>query len=94
MSNRLTIVFPDSIGGKATPTRGTKVFTPDGVPIGGVQRIELVAEAGDLWRARIECLAVIEGSVVAEVSGPAGDSGMEKEPRAEVVAPSDEAGGG
>lgn len=45
-------------------TQGTLVVGPDGKEIGGITRIELVAEMNDLWRARIDCMVSIEGEIV------------------------------
>ena len=54
--NLLTIV-PDSndCGQGLMPTTRTKVLGLDGEAIGGIKRIELVAEVNDVWRAKIDC---------------------------------------
>lgn len=42
-----------------TRTQGTKLLV-DGQELKGVTRVVLVAEVGDVWRARIECMAHVQ----------------------------------
>lgn len=55
--DRLIVIKPPEQGkpGMPTLTQGTRVCTHDGQPIGGITRIELIAEPQDVWRARIDC---------------------------------------
>ena len=55
MNGLLTIVPVASKPGYPTPASGTKVIGPDGTPIRGIRRVELIAEVNDVWRARIDC---------------------------------------
>ena len=49
-------VLPASPRRGMTHTTGTQVITQGGAKIEGVRRIELVAAAGDVWRANLEVL--------------------------------------
>jgi hypothetical protein len=60
MNNLATIKPAESAPGQPTTTRGTQVVLSDGTVLGGVQRIELVAEMNDLWRARIDCMVNVQ----------------------------------
>ena len=49
---------------------GTKVYDADGNEIGGVTKIELIAEVNQPWRAVITCDAVLAGELMAELEHP------------------------
>lgn len=56
----VTIIPPPADEGRGfTRTQGTKVLV-DGQELKGVTRVVLVAEVGDVWRARIECMAHVQ----------------------------------
>lgn len=69
--NIVTVVPPacDARTGTCRAT-GTKVLLRDGSELQGVTRIELVAEVGELWRARIDCVATVPSmpGMVLEIS--------------------------
>lgn len=58
------IEFPKH--GKSGPskTQGTEVYCGD-AKLGGVTKIELVAETNDVWRAVIHCHVIVKGDVSA-----------------------------
>lgn len=66
----LRIIPPSAKPGGPTLARGTKILNPDGSPVPGVTRIELEAEAGEIWLARIHCRVRIDGELVANVMPP------------------------
>lgn len=52
-----------------TPTKGTQVFA-GGQLVGGVTRIELVADVSDgVWRAVIHTLVKVDGEIHARIIG-------------------------
>ena len=55
---RVVQAAPDRSG--TVLTQGTQVFVGD-QEISGIQRIEIVAEVNDVWRARIDC--TLTGSI-------------------------------
>lgn len=55
--NLITIVPVESGPGEIQKTQGTQVILSDGSQLGGVSKIELVAEINDVWRAVIHCQA-------------------------------------
>ena len=50
-----TIIPPRNTGKGPTVTQGTKVVLSDGSELKGITRIEIQANANDVWRARIDC---------------------------------------
>src|ERR1043165_2180418 len=49
------IVAPEKPGGGVIPTIGTQVLLPSGEAIPCVYKVEIIGEAGDVWRAKIHC---------------------------------------
>jgi len=71
--NLVTVVPPpcDAKNGMCMAS-GTKVLLRDGSELQGVTRVELVAEVGGLWRARIDCVATVPTmpGMLLEISEP------------------------
>lgn len=54
---KVMTIIPDCNDSGRGPmkTQGVRVLGPGGEAIGGIKRIELVAEVNDVWRAKIDC---------------------------------------
>ena len=59
------IVPPESRGDEPTRAQGTRVFVGE-QELSGVFRVELVAEAGGIWRARIDAHVIPPATLQAE----------------------------
>lgn len=68
-SSHIVIVQPPRSESGAVLARGTKVVTEDGHEITGVTKVTLIAEAGDVWRAVIECVPHLSGDLIASLPG-------------------------
>lgn len=50
---RVRIIPPKERQGAPTLTQGTRVVTQSGIEVGNVNRVELIADVNDVWRAQI-----------------------------------------
>ena len=69
MSKVIRVVPVPANEGMAAKTRGTAVYVGE-ERIKGVQKLTLIAEPNNVWRATIEAIVQLDGEVAAELTAP------------------------